>query len=133
MALLSTFAARRLVRTSASPSRPGRLGDLAEFVGSVARMAAAASADVDPKLVRARIESALQGAKHGRGDAGGMPIHPHHAAERLEPERIAQPAEERRMAVVMDDAFRNGGAERRHARGQPLRHASAMQRKIGNA
>ena len=109
------------------------LGDRAQLVGSVARVAAAAAADVDAELVRARIESALQRAQHGRRDAGRVPVHAHHAAERLEPERIAQPAEERRMAVVMDDALGDRRAERRHARRQPLRHASAMQRKIGDA
>ena len=33
----------------------------------------------------------------------------------------------------MDDCFGNRGAKARHALGQPLRHASAMERKVGNS
>ena len=110
-----------------------RLRDRPQLVGRVARVTAAAAADVDAELVRARVQPALRGAQHRRRDAGRMPVHPHHAAERLEPERIAQPAEQRRLAVVMDDALRDGRAERRHPRRQPRRHASAMERQIGNA
>ena len=43
----------------------------------------------------------LQRAHHRRRDAGGVPVHAHHAAECLEPERIAQSREERRATVVM--------------------------------
>ena len=38
----------------------GLLGDRAQFVGRVARMPAAAAADVDAELVRPRIEAAFQ-------------------------------------------------------------------------
>ena len=41
------------------------------------------------------------------------------AAERLEPERIAQPRQELRTPVVLQDAFGDRRAERGHALGQP--------------
>jgi hypothetical protein len=40
------------------------LGDRSQFVRCVARVASAATANVDAQLVRARIETALQGAEH---------------------------------------------------------------------
>ena len=43
---------------------------LAQVGGRIARVAAAAAADVDAELVRPRIEPALQGAQHRRRDAG---------------------------------------------------------------
>ena len=63
----------------------------------------ASAADMDTKFAFKRRETALQRTDHARGDAGGMPIHPHHRAERLEPERVRQPLEELIAAVVMDD------------------------------
>ena len=126
-------AVSRLVRTSASPSRPVRSRDRPQFVRRVARVPAAAAADVDAELVRPRIESLLQRAHHRRRDAGRMPVHAHHRAEGLEPERIAQPREQRGAAVVMEHALGDRRAERHHPRRQPRRHASAVQRKIGDA
>jgi len=80
-----------------------------------------------------RSKPALEGAKHARGDARGMPIHPHHSAEGLEPEGMGQTAQELVAAVVMDDTLGDRRAERRHASGQPRRHAAAVQRQIRNA
>ena len=92
------------------------LGDRTQLAGCVARLLAASAADVDAELVRARIESSLQRAHHRRGDAGGVPVHAHHRSERLEPERIAQPRQQRRPAVVQHHALADRGAERGHAR-----------------
>ncbi len=39
-----------------------------------------------------RRQPPLQRADHRRGDAARMPVHAHHGAERLEPERIGEPA-----------------------------------------
>ena len=97
--------------------------------GVFARVPAAAAADVEAQLVRARIEPALERAHHRCRDAGGVPVHPHHAAERLEPERVAQPREQRRRG-------RSGGRRSRRSPvpsvvirvGQPRRHAAAVQR-----
>ena len=54
-------------------------------------------------------------------------------AERLEPERVAEARKELGGAVVVEDAFDDGGAERGHALGEPRGHASAVQREIGMA
>ena len=62
----------------------------------------------------------LSAPKHARRDAGGMPIHSHHGAERLEPEWMRQPAQKFVAAVVMHDGLRDDGAEPRHAVGQPF-------------
>ena len=94
-------------------------------------MLAASATNVNAEFVRARAESALESAENRGGDAGGMPVHAHNGAERLEPEWIAQAREEFRRAVVIDDAFRDRCAEFRHALGQPRRDASAVERKIG--
>ena len=77
----------------------------------------ASAADVDAELVRLRIQSPLQRAHHRRRDAGGVPVHPHHRAQRLEPERIAQPRQKRGSAVVIAATLSDDrGAERRHPR-----------------
>src|SRR3954465_7936778 len=96
-------------------------------------MAAAAAADVQAELTGAWVEPALQRTHHGRGDAGGVPVHAHDAAVGLEPERIAESGEEGGPAVVDDDAFGDRRPERRHARGEPCGHAATVQREIGNA
>src|ERR1039458_8177165 len=102
MALLSTRAVRRLVRASSSPFSPVRAenarsssgvamrsGERSEFVGRSDGVSATPTAYREAELGEPRIESALQGPHHGRGDAGGVPVHAHHAAQSLEPERIA--------------------------------------------
>ena len=126
-------AVSRLARTSAWPSRLVASAICAQFGGRVPRVPAAAAADVEPSSSGPRVEPALQRAHHRRGDAGGVPVHAHDAAERLKPERVAQSREEGGPAVVRDDVFGDRGAERRHPRGEPCRHAAAMQRKIGDA
>ena len=50
--------------------------------------------------------------------------------ERLEPVRIAEAREKRRVAVVEQNALDDRGAELRHAVGQPRRHTAAMQRQV---
>ena len=112
---------------------PRAIGQRSKLARCLARLTSAAAADVNAQLGRPRIESALERAHDGRGDSGGMPVHAHHGAERLKPERIAQPGEERGSAVVKDHALGNRGAKRRHARREPVGHASAMQRKVGRA
>src|SRR3954453_5936025 len=96
-------------------------------------MLAAAAADVNPELVLQRAEPALQRADHAGGDAGRMPVHPHHRAERLKPERLRQPPQEFVTAVVMDHGLGDDGPERGHARRKPWRHASAMEGEVGAA
>jgi hypothetical protein len=62
-----------------------------------------------------------------------MPVHPHHAAEGLKPEWVAQPGEKFIVAVMKKDAFRDPGSERRHPRRKPGRHAAAVERQIRNS
>ena len=88
---------------------------------------------MNAKLVLQRRQAALQGADDARGDAGRVPVHAHHGAERLEPERMRQPAQEFVAAVVMHDRLADDGAKRRHALPEPCRHAAAMERKISAA
>ena len=104
------------------------VADRYEFARSLTGMLAAPAADMDAKLAREWRETVLQRADHARGDAGGMPIHAHHGTERLEPEGMAETAEELIPAIVEDDGLGHNRAEPRHAAGQPLRNAAAMQR-----
>ncbi len=62
-----------------------------------------------------------------------MPVHAHDTSESLEPERVGEAGEKRLCAVVMDDVFRDGGAEQRHTVGQPIGDGSAVEREIGGA
>ena len=56
---------------------------------------------MEAELARERREAALQRADDAGGDARGMPIHPHHRAEGLEPEGMGETAQEF-VAAVMD-------------------------------
>src|SRR5580698_2285982 len=94
-------------------------------------MLAAAAAQIE--FVLSGGEAALQGADDAGGNARGMPIHPHHRAERLKPERMGQPLKEGIAPVMMNDGFRDNPAERRHTLSEPRRHPTAMQRKISTA
>src|SRR5215207_11094640 len=94
-------------------------------------MPAATAADMQAKLAAERLQAALQRTQHAGGDAGGMPIHAHHRAERLEPEGMRQPAQELVAAIVMDDRLADHGAQPRHALGKPRRHPARMQRQVG--
>ena len=79
------------------------LSDRHEFKRRLARMPAAAAADMDSEFARQGLEAALQRADHARGHARGMPVHPHDRAERLKPERMSKPAQELVAAVSVDD------------------------------
>src|ERR1019366_7039113 len=66
-------------------------------------MPAAAAADMDADFARERRESAFERADHARGNPRGMPVHPHHGAEGLKPERMGETAQEFVAAVIMRD------------------------------
>lgn len=68
----------------------GAVGVKQQLVRSSARLFAAATANIDAEFVSARIQPAFERGHDGRGDAGGVPVHAHDAAERLEPEGIAE-------------------------------------------
>ena len=92
----------RLVRTSASPSSP--TDRMSRSSSGVSRqLAFRARHRRRRQLLRARVQPPFQRPHHRRRDPGGMPVHPHHAAERLKPERIAKPREQ---AVPRDGAGR---------------------------
>src|SRR5437899_8811723 len=96
-------------------------------------MLAASAANVNAKFVLKRPQAALQGADDACGNAGGMPVHSHHRAKRLKPERMRQPLQEFVAAVMMDDRLADNGAKQRHAFGQPRRNTPAVKRKVGAA
>ncbi len=72
--------------------KPDPIADRDQFMRRLARVIAASAADMDAELRGQRRQATLQRADDARGDAGGMPVHPHHRAERLEPEGMRQPA-----------------------------------------
>src|SRR5580698_801734 len=94
-------------------------------------MLAAAAADVDSEFAREGLEASLQRADHARGYARGVPVHSHDRAERLEPERMSEAAQQLVAAVSVDDRLADDGAEPGHAVREPQGHSSAMQRQIG--
>src|SRR5208282_2923348 len=72
------------------PIETHSLSDRDQLLGSLPGMLAAAAAYVDPEFARERCEAALQRANHTGRDARGVPVHPHHRAERLEPEGVGK-------------------------------------------
>ena len=79
---------------------PDPLADRGEFKRRLSRLLAAAAADMDSEFARERLEPSLQRADHARGDAGGMPVHAHDRAERLEPERMSEATQQLVAAVA---------------------------------
>jgi hypothetical protein len=88
---------------------------------------------VNPELALNRRKAALQSADDAGGNVGGMPVHSHHRAERLKPERMRQPLQEFVAAVVMDDSLANNRANHGHAFSQPRWNTPAVKREIGAA
>lgn len=109
------------------------VGELQQLVRRLARVLTSAATDINSELVLKRSEPALQCADHGGGDAGRVPVHSHHCAERLEPERMRQPLEERIAAVMMHDRLGDDRSQRRHATCQPRRNPAGVKREIGAA
>src|SRR3954451_18912660 len=62
-----------------------------------------------------------------------MPVHPHHGAERLEPEWMSETPQQLVASVMMDDRLAHDRTEAGHAIRQPFRHLPAVQRQIGAA
>src|SRR5262249_28102805 len=117
---------RRAVET-----RP--LADCHELLRRLPRMSAAATADMDAQLRRARVERALERPDHASSDPRGVPVHAHDGAERLEPERMGEATQQLVAAIVMHDRFADYAAQPGHAVGQPARHMTAVQRQVGTA
>ena len=107
------------------------LADQSELVRGLARLGAAAAADMQPELCRHGSQAALQRADHAGRDARGVPIHAHHGAEGLEPERMRQTAQQLVAAVVLDHRLADQRAEPGHPFAEPARHLAAVERQVG--
>jgi hypothetical protein len=109
----------------------GARADRDKLVRGPARVLAAAAAHLHAEFFFERREPALERADDARGDAGGMPVHAHHGAERLEPERVREPPQQLVAPVMVHDRLGHDRAEAGHAAGEPARHLPAVQRQIG--
>ena len=96
-------------------------------------MRAPAAADMEPELAGERLQPPLQRTQHARGDARGVPVHAHDGAERLEPERMGEPAQELVPAIVVHDRLRHDRTQPRHALPEPGRHPAMVKGQIGAA
>ena len=92
------------------------------------RILAPPAADVDAKLLLERAQTALQSPDYAGRDAGRMPVHSHHSAERLKPERVREAPQELIASVVVDDRLADHRPETGHSLGEPHWHLPAMQR-----
>ena len=132
---------RRAVDLGDQPARLGErraieagpVTDRNKLMRRLARVIAAPAADMDAELSGQRCQAALQRADDARGDAGGMPVHPHHRAERLEPEGMRQPAQQLVAAILEDDRLGDHRAQPGHAIAEPFRHAATVKRQVGAA
>src|SRR5581483_3907399 len=62
-----------------------------------------------------------------------MPVHAHHASQRLKPEWIAEARQKFSGAIACDDVLRNGSTEFLHPLRKPRRYTAAVQRKISKS
>ena len=92
---------RELLAVDADP-----FADRDQLLRRLARMLAAAAAHVNAELALQRREPALQCADHARRDAGRVPVHAHHGAERLEPERMREPPQQLLAPIVVHHRLR---------------------------
>ena len=77
-------------------------------------MFAASSADVNAELMTERHQSAFEGTKNARRNAGRMPVHAHNGAKRLKPEGICESSQQLVPTIVMDNGLGHDGTEPRH-------------------
>jgi hypothetical protein len=117
------FGERRAIKPYPIPDRD-------ELLWCLPRILPAPPADMDAKLILQRSQSALQCADHTCGDPRRMPIHAHHSAKRLEPERMSQTPQQLVAAIMVDDRFAAHSAKARHPVGEPPWNLPAMQRQI---
>jgi hypothetical protein len=96
-------------------------------------MPATPAADIEAEFLFDRLQPAFQRANDTGGDSRRVPVHPHDRAERLEPERMRQPAQQLLATIFVDDSLADHGAELGHALAEPGRNPSAMQRQVGAA
>lgn len=96
-------------------------------------MPATSAADKQTQFALHRLQTALEGTDDAGGDAGGVPVHPHNGAERLEPERIRQTSKQFVASIFLDDRLADHPAQLGHTLGQPGRYASVMQGQVGTS
>src|SRR5208282_1571636 len=75
------------------PVEPDPVADLDELMRGLARMRAAAAANMEAEFARERREPALQRPDHRGRDPRRMPVHAHDRAEGLEPEGMSEAAQ----------------------------------------
>ena len=109
------------------------IADGSKLVRRLPRMLAASATDVDAQFSRERRQAALEGADDAGGDAGRVPVHPHHRAEGLEPEGVSETAQQFVATILEDDRLADDGAQAGHAIAQPFGHPAAVKRQIGAA
>ena len=102
-----------------------------KLLGCIARVLAATAAHMQTKFVFKRLQSPFQCADHAGGDAGGMPIHSHHRAERLKPEGVRKTAQQFVPAIVVHDCLTDDRSQPRHPVGEPLWNVTPMKGQIG--
>ena len=107
------------------------LADGAQLRRCVARMPAAAAADVYAELMLDWCKPAFQCSHDAGGDAGRVPVHSHHRAEGLKPEWMGQTPEELVAPVFVHDRFDDHPAQARHPLREPRWDPAAVQRKVG--
>src|ERR1700741_3596809 len=88
---------------------------------------------MDPEFLLQRSQPTLQGTDYARRDTGGMPVHAHDRAERLEPERVGKTAQQLIAAVMMDNRFADHRSEAGHPVGEPFGNLSSVQRQVGGS
>ena len=116
----------KTLRALALASEPiARAGDL---VRRLARRPALSAGGEEPELAIDVLEPFLHRAAHGRRHAARVPVEPEHAAERLKPEWIREPAQHLARAVLAREIDHDLAREAHHAAEQPRRRLAAVQR-----
>src|SRR5439155_391619 len=77
------------------------------------------TADREPQFLLAAGEPALERAQHAGGDPRGVPVHPEHAPQRLEPERMREAAQDPVRPLLQQQRLDDDRAEASHALRQP--------------
>ena len=98
-----------------------------ELVRGLSRIFPTSTTDMDAELSLERTQPTLQRTDDTRRDTGGVPVHSHHSAKRLEPERVRETAQQFVTTVMMDNRFADHRPEPGHSIGEPLGNLSTVQ------
>src|SRR6478672_7376266 len=107
------------------------LGGAVDFGGGLATGAALSAGDVDAQIVFEMFVGLFESAAGDGGDAGGVPVEPEDAAERLEPPWVGKSAEHFVGAIFIDDGHGDGAGESPHAVEEPRRGGAGVEGKLG--